>query len=293
MRNFFCAFLLGLFMLSGSVAAAESPAPQLLLYTNAGMVLLELDHINAPKTTAHILGLAEAGLYDGVLIPRIDKGYLIQLGEVWTTSRPRPPELWNSLPHMPLENPHATHARGTLSLASAQPGGGGISSFSILTGSRADIDGQYTIFGHVRAGMEVIDRIEAAGVSAKPLVIWAQILPPNLADRLATALEANGSGSLSNGTAPPPDKLVRPLALLMGGSILSGVLAILFIRKLSRRHLLAITMLGLLFAVMGLIALLRPEGPWAGGAAVLALLLLFRLMSNFENIGRDKTGKDI
>jgi cyclophilin family peptidyl-prolyl cis-trans isomerase len=288
MRNFLCTFLLGLFMLSGSAVAvaAASPAPQLLLYTNAGMVLLELDHINAPETTAHILGLAEAGLYDGVDIPRVDKGYLIQIGEVWTTTRPRPPELWNSLPPMPLENPHATHARGTISLASAQPGGGGISSFSILTGSRADIDGKYTIFGHVRAGMDVIDGIEAAGVSAKPHIIWAQILPPDLANRLAVALDAAG-GRVTDGAAPLNNKLTRALAVLMGSIVLSGLLAALFIKKLSRRHLLAITLLGLLFALISLIVLLQPSGSWAGGAAVLALLLTFRLMSNFENIGRE------
>lgn len=287
MRNFFLIFACLFFLSLPQPAAAgvSSPPPQMLLSTTAGMILIEFDQRQAPLTTAQIAKFAQDGLYDGVEIPRIDKGYLVQVAEVWNSTQPRAPDLWKTLTHLPFENPEGRHTPGSVSLASENPGGGGVSSFYFMTRDRPDLDKQYTVFAHVRRGMTVLQRIDAEGLEAKPRILWAQILPPELADRVATALE--GQETTQTLTTSNSDPLVKALALLLGGIVFTCCIAAAFARHLSRRHLLAITLLGGLFALIALLTLLKPSGPLAGGIAVLALLGVFRLMSNFENIGRD------
>lgn len=289
MRNFFlilvCLFFLSLPHVT-MAGVPSSPPPQMLLHTTAGEILIAFDKDHAPLTTAQITKFAQDGLYDGVDIPRIDRGYLIQVSEVWNSNQPRAPQLWTKLSHLPFENPEGRHTAGAVSLASETPEGGGISSFYFMLNDRPDLDKNYTVFAHVRSGMDVLRRIEAAGLAAKPRILWAEILSPELADRVAAALD-NQETTPSLTTSDKGDPLVKALALLLGGIVFTCCVAAAFARQLSRRHLLAMTLLGGVFALIALITLLKPSGPLAGGAAVLALLGLYRLMSNFENIGRD------
>ena len=54
--------------------------PQLLIATNLGDIVLQLDSARAPESVAHILRMARMGFYDGSAIYRIEKGFVIQMG---------------------------------------------------------------------------------------------------------------------------------------------------------------------------------------------------------------------
>lgn len=271
-----------------SSPALSGPAPQVLLYTTNGMMLLELDHINAPTTTAHILGLAQAGLYDGVNLFRSVPDAMVHFSDVWDTPNPRTPQLWTYLPKMPLENARGHFQRGAIALTSASAGqGGGVSSFVILLQDMPSYDGLYTVFGHLRAGFAVAEELSKTPEGAKPRIIWAQILPPDLADRLAVALDANEHTIQPGLPAALNGKLAKPVAGILTLELLLLAGALLALRRISRRHMVALVMMTLMLSLFALVTLLQPSGLIAGGLAFVALLIMFRLMSSFENMARE------
>ncbi len=157
---------------------SSSPTPRLgpervVLETTAGDVVLGLYPDVAPKTVAHILDLVRSGALDGTDFFRVVPGFVLQLdANQRTTPLPADDHAVVSAT-VPLETvPGLRHHRGVLSMAhyDGKPNSGG-PSFSILLGDAANLDGQYTIFGDVEQGMDVVDEIAAVPVSgSRPVV---------------------------------------------------------------------------------------------------------------------------
>ncbi|MFP4368621.1 MAG: peptidylprolyl isomerase [Bacteroidota bacterium] len=118
----------------------------------------------APKTVANFDSLVSIDFYDGTAFHRVIPGFMIQGGDPNTKNRPDDKSTWGmgdpSQKTVPAEFSGLKHKRGILSMARK---GGDINSatsqFFIMHDDSPNLDGQYTIFGEVTNGMEVVDKI--------------------------------------------------------------------------------------------------------------------------------------
>ncbi len=149
--------------------APEAPVwtgPEVTLHTTMGDIAITLDPVGAPKTAAQFLGLVKTGHYNGATVYRVEPGFIIQLGDLDQKLNYRAPKL----PTIPLETSTNKHTRGAVALAHAEDPNSGQSTFYIdldenpslnaTEGAEPNTTG-YAVFGHVTAGMEIVDAIAA------------------------------------------------------------------------------------------------------------------------------------
>ncbi len=145
----------------------QNPYPDGLyaeLKTTRGLIVLQLEFEKTPMTVASFVGLAEGTIdnkalpagkpfFDGTVFHRVVPGHVIQAGRpVATESGPGytfPNEIDSTLSH---------GRAGMLGMANGGPHTNA-SQFYITLGDRSYLDGNYTVFGHVVSGMDVVDAI--------------------------------------------------------------------------------------------------------------------------------------
>ncbi|MCJ2542900.1 peptidylprolyl isomerase [Thermostichus vulcanus] len=122
--------------------------------TTAGTMTLELFPQEAPLTVNNFVFLANEHFYDGVIFHRVIRGFMIQGGDPTGTGRGGP---GYRFPDEPVQRPYS---RGILAMANAGPNTNG-SQFFIM---HADypLPPNYTIFGQLIEGEEVLDAIATA-----------------------------------------------------------------------------------------------------------------------------------
>ena len=130
-----------------------------------GEIELELHASLAPKTVANFEKLAGEGFYDDTTFHRVIPGFMIQGGDPNTKDKDPTDDGMGGPGYTIDDEPNpAPHTRGTLSMANVgRPDSGG-SQFFIVTGEARHLDTKHTVFGRVRAGMEVADAIEKVDV---------------------------------------------------------------------------------------------------------------------------------
>ena len=122
-------------------------------HTSEGTIELELAPADAPKTVENFTRLAGEGFYDGLTFHRVIPDFMIQGG--------CPKGDGTGGPGYTFEDEANDHSvvRGALAMANAGPNTNG-SQFFIVTAQEASwLDGKHTVFGHVVAGQDVVDRI--------------------------------------------------------------------------------------------------------------------------------------
>lgn len=130
------------------------------LQTNQGTIRFELLESDAPRTTENFIKLAERGYYDGVIFHRVIKGFMIQGGDPTGTGRGGE-SAWGGRFNDEIDSSSAIYQRGykkgTVAMANAGPNTNG-SQFFIM---HADypLPPNYTIFGRVTDGLDVVDLI--------------------------------------------------------------------------------------------------------------------------------------
>ena len=132
------------------------------LATDKGDIVIDLFTDGAPKAANNFLDLARKGFYDGVIFHRIVPGFVIQGGDPTGTGRGGPGYQSEDEPFK------GDYYRGTLAMANAGPNTNGSQFFICL----ADLSGgrlpkNYTIFGQVTKGMDVVDAIAAGRTGAQ------------------------------------------------------------------------------------------------------------------------------
>jgi cyclophilin family peptidyl-prolyl cis-trans isomerase len=130
--------------------------PTATLRTTLGDIRIELFRDRAPKTVENFVSLVKKGFYNGVLFHRVIPGFMIQTGDPKGDGTGGPgytikDEFEPTLRH---DGP------GTLSMANAGPNTGG-SQFFITLAKTSWLDGKHAVFGHVRGGQDVVDKIGA------------------------------------------------------------------------------------------------------------------------------------
>ena len=126
---------------------------------DGGVIDLELDAQAAPITVENFLKLVKDGFYDGLTFHRIIPGFMIQGGCPDGTGMGGPGRhIKGEFARNGVANP-IKHTRGVISMARAMDPNSAGSQFFIMHEDAPHLDGGYAAFGHVVAGMEVVDRI--------------------------------------------------------------------------------------------------------------------------------------
>ncbi|HEY4163584.1 MAG TPA: peptidylprolyl isomerase [Dongiaceae bacterium] len=157
--NFLGAALLaaGLAVVAPNLAHAQSDPVGNTLYLDLkdGRVTILLSPNVAPKTVAHIKELVRKGFYNNTPIHRVIPGFMAQMGDpTGTGSGP------GSGQTVPAEFNKLPFDRGTVGLARTSDPNSGDSQFFICFAPSPFLNGQYTVFGQVTSGMDVVDKIK-------------------------------------------------------------------------------------------------------------------------------------
>jgi cyclophilin family peptidyl-prolyl cis-trans isomerase/HEAT repeat protein len=132
-------------------------SPRAVIHTRRGRIEILLDVVETPLTTQSFLDLARRGFYDGLGFHRVEPNFVVQGG--------CPRGDGNGGPGYALrcEIGQRPYGRGSVGMALSGKDTGG-SQFFITHSAQPHLDGNYTLFGRVTAGMEVVDQIRPGDV---------------------------------------------------------------------------------------------------------------------------------
>ena len=132
-----------------------------ILTTSAGEIVLEFWPEVAPKHVENFKKLAQAGFYDGTAFHRVIKGFMIQGGDPNTKDDAKQ-HLWGTGGpghQVKAEFNDQPHVRGVLSMARSNHPDSAGSQFFICHGDPRFLDRQYTAFGKLIKGDDVLEKI--------------------------------------------------------------------------------------------------------------------------------------
>jgi len=131
-----------------------------VLHTNLGDIVLKFHPETAPKHVENFKKLARSGFYDGTKFHRVIPGFMIQGGDPNSKSDERHRHGTGGPGYQVNAEFNATkHVRGILSAArSSDPNSAG-SQFFIMVASAPSLDRQYSAYGEVIEGMDIVDKI--------------------------------------------------------------------------------------------------------------------------------------
>jgi len=127
--------------------------PTFQLETELGLIVIELDPIRSPATVTALFRLAEAGLYNNVAFHRVVPNFVIQGGDIETGDGFGGPDFV-----IPNEASEIAFERGIAGIASAGKDTEGSQYFFMIDWA-PHLDGNYTIFGKLIEGQDVVNRI--------------------------------------------------------------------------------------------------------------------------------------
>jgi cyclophilin family peptidyl-prolyl cis-trans isomerase len=163
--------MMGLILLGllPSLSSAQTKRPDGLyaeVTTNKGLIVVQLEFQKTPMTVANFVGLAEGTIknaafplgtpyFDGTKWHRVEKGHVIQCGIPHSDKADNPGYRFPNEICLPELNHDQA---GMVNMANAGPHTNG-SQWCIMLGDRSYLDGDYTVFGHVVQGMDVVFKI--------------------------------------------------------------------------------------------------------------------------------------
>ena len=128
-----------------------------------GDIVLKFYPDVAPNHAQNFCKLASEQFYNGTTFHRVIPGFMIQGGDPNSKSSDRSTHgMGGPGYHVKAEFNNKPHKRGVLSMARAQDPDSAGSQFFICVADVSFLDGQYTAFGEVVGGMEVVDRVVSA-----------------------------------------------------------------------------------------------------------------------------------
>jgi peptidyl-prolyl cis-trans isomerase B (cyclophilin B) len=119
-----------------------------------GEIKLDFYPQDAPKTVENFVTLAKKGYYDGLTFHRREEGFVIQGGDPKGNGTGGPGY------KIKAEFNKQKHVRGALAMARSQDPDSAGSQFYICLAPAPFLDGQYTVFGIVTSGMDVVDKVK-------------------------------------------------------------------------------------------------------------------------------------
>lgn len=144
-------------------AFAADKENTLLMDLKDGQVTIEMRPDLAPKHVERIKTLTRQGFYNGVVFHRVIDGFMAQTGDPTGTGTGG-----SELPDLPAEFNKENFGRGTIGMARTNDPNSANSQFFICFTDCAFLNGQYTIWGQVTAGMEAVDKITRGEPPSNP-----------------------------------------------------------------------------------------------------------------------------
>jgi cyclophilin family peptidyl-prolyl cis-trans isomerase len=164
MNKFFIKIIIFFLLITNQSISEENI---MILKLKDGDVKIELFADKAPNHVKRIKELAESGKYDNGVFHRVIDGFMAQTGDVkFGNSSSDDFDLkragmgGSDLPDLNQEFSSVPHERGTLSMARSQDPNSANSQFFICFKPAPFLDRQYTVFGKVVEGMELVDKIK-------------------------------------------------------------------------------------------------------------------------------------
>jgi len=133
----------------------KDPENTLIMDTTQGRVVIALRLDLAPKHVERLKTLARDTFYDGIAFHRVIDGFMAQTGCPHGTGTGK-----SKYPNLAAEFNRELHVRGICSMARAAVPNSANSQFFICFAAARSLDRQYTVWGHVVAGMENVDKLK-------------------------------------------------------------------------------------------------------------------------------------
>src|SRR5262245_33171116 len=138
----------------GAEGQAKMHPTAVITMEKGGEIRIELYPEDAPKTVESFITLSKKGFYDGLAFHRVVPGFVAQGGD------PKGDGTGGPGYTLKAEFNKRKHLRGTVAMARSQSPDSAGSQFVILFAPAPHLDTNYTIFGQVTSGMDVVDRIK-------------------------------------------------------------------------------------------------------------------------------------
>ena len=183
MKRLALALSLGLFAAGAAAlpaAAQADPQNTVYLQTKDGRITIRLRPDLAPKHVEQIKTLTKRGFYDGIVFHRVIPGFMAQTGDPTGTGTGG-----SDLPNLPAEFTQTPYKRGSLGMARSASPNSANSQFFICYEGCGPLTGQYTLFGEVVSGMDVVDKIKKGSSAAN-----GQVQNPDKIVKLQIAADA-------------------------------------------------------------------------------------------------------
>ena len=157
---------------AASVASAQAPAPrQAVVETSAGTFIIDLTPDVAPNQVAYFIKTAQEGGYDGTTFHRVVKYGMVQGGDPLTKDPARRAQYGTGgLNAVKAEPRAAKMTRGSVAavLIPNRPDSAGAQFFVVIV-DQPSLDNQYTVFGRIAEGMEIVQKISETPTDAAGL----------------------------------------------------------------------------------------------------------------------------
>jgi cyclophilin family peptidyl-prolyl cis-trans isomerase len=138
--------------------AREAETVQARIKTKKGDIVFTFHPHEARQHSAAFIKLARGGFYDGLNFHRVEPGFVIQGGCPQGTGTGGPGY------NLDAEFSNLPHVKGTVAMARAGSPNSAGSQFYICLGDARFLDKQYTVFGQVVEGQNVVDQIRVGDV---------------------------------------------------------------------------------------------------------------------------------
>jgi peptidyl-prolyl cis-trans isomerase B (cyclophilin B) len=142
-------------------AAPDEMRRTVTLKTTLGAIKIKMEPDWAPDTVRNFLMLTATGWYNGTIFHRIAKDFVVQGGtaDQRSTGQTHPADRWVHTVKGEFRG-DVKHARGIVSMAHGDDPDSATTSFFLMLGPAAHLDGQYAAFGRIVEGIEVLDAFE-------------------------------------------------------------------------------------------------------------------------------------
>jgi cyclophilin family peptidyl-prolyl cis-trans isomerase len=151
---------------TGGQPAATSPGagPVIVVETVKGTFEFETYPNEAPKTVARIVELVNKRFYNGQRVHRVVPNFVMQLGDPTTRDMTKQPDWGRMGSGTPIGVAEITktrkHGRGAVAMAHAGDASKADSQWYVTLSPQPRLDGQYTVFGQVISGMDVVTKLQ-------------------------------------------------------------------------------------------------------------------------------------
>ena len=148
-----------------SQAGTTSPGagPIIVVETEKGTFEFETYPNEAPKTVKHIVSLVNKRFYNGQRVHRVVPGFVIQMGDPASRDMTKKAQWGTGGSGTPIGaaefSKTRTHVAGAVAMAHAGDASKADSQFYVTLAPQPRLDGQYTVFGKIISGMEVVQKI--------------------------------------------------------------------------------------------------------------------------------------